>query len=94
MVNTVQKAAKNILPVTVIGNPSQVPGVQVPAGAKPLGALIGGRIYLFSDNLWSTGDAFVTLFHELFHLKLQKVLPDEDYEGVMCKFDGSLMAQK
>jgi hypothetical protein len=52
--------------------------VDVPAGVKPSGALIDGQIYLFTDNLESTGTAYTTIFHELFHLGLSKVIPAED----------------
>lgn len=70
LVDKVLQVAKNIVPVSIIGNPSQIHGVNVPVGAKPTGAVIGGRIYLFSDNIGSMGEAYVTLFHELFHLRL------------------------
>ena len=94
LVDKVQKVALDVLPVTVIGNPSQVPGLQVPAGAKPTGVLTGGRIYLFSDNIRSMGDAYATLFHELFHLGLQKVIPAEDYAAMLGKFSKNLLVQR
>lgn len=86
LVDKVQQVAKQAIPVTVAGSPSDVVGVEVPIGAKPSGALIDGRIYLFSDNLGSIGDAYVTLFHEIFHLGLQRVLPAEDYAAVLRQF--------
>lgn len=73
LVDKVQQVAKNALPVTVSASPSDVPGLKVPAGAKPTGVLAGGRIHLFADNIQFIGDAYATLFHELFHLGLQKV---------------------
>ena len=94
LVDKVLQVAKNVIPVTVIGNPSQVPGVRVPVGSKPTGALIDGRIYLFADNIKSTGDAYVTLFHELFHLGLQKVIPAEDYASMLIQFSRNLLVQK
>ncbi|OQW85704.1 MAG: hypothetical protein BWK72_20945 [Rhodoferax ferrireducens] len=90
----VLQVAKNIVPVSVIGNPSQIAGIRVPAGSKPKGALIDGRIYLFADNIQSIGDAYVTLFHELFHLGLQKVIPVEDYAALLRKFSRNLLVQK
>lgn len=78
LVDQIQKVAKNVIPISVVANPSQIAGLRVPVGTKPSGALIDGRVYLFADNLRSTGDAYVTLFHELFHLGLQKVIPAGD----------------
>lgn len=94
MVDKVQQVAKNALPVTVTASPSDVPGLKVPAGAKPTGVLTGGRVYLFADNIRSTGEAYATLFHELFHLGLQKVIPAEDYAAMLGKFSRNLLVQK
>ena len=70
LVDQIQQVSKNTLPVTVSTSPSDVPGLKVPAGAKPTGVLAGGRIYLFTDNIRSAGEAYAALFHELFHLVL------------------------
>ena len=80
LVDKVLQVAKNVIPVSVIGNPGQIAGVHVPAGSKPKGALIDGRIYLFADNIQSIGDAYVTLFHELFLQRIQNLLY-ADYES-------------
>lgn len=93
LVDKIQKIAKNVIPVTVIGSPSQIPGVYVPAGSKPTGALIRGQIYLFTDNIKSIGDAYVTLFHEVFHLGLQNVIPAEDYAAMLRKFSRNVLVQ-
>jgi hypothetical protein len=79
LVDQIQQVAKNVVPISVITNPGQIAGLRVPVGTKPSGALIDGRVYLFVDNLKSTGDAYVTLFHEFFRLGLQKVIPAENY---------------
>jgi len=71
LVNKDLQVAKNVIPVSVIGNPSQIAGLRVPAGTKPKGALIDGRIYLFADNIESIGDAYVTLCHELLLQRIQ-----------------------
>jgi hypothetical protein len=63
LVDKVLKVAKNVIPVSVIGNPGQIAGVQVPAGAKPKGALINGYIYLFADNISSAQDAREVIAH-------------------------------
>jgi hypothetical protein len=94
LVDKVFQVAKNVIPVSVIGNPSQISGIQVPTGAKPKGALIDGRIYLFADNIESIGDAYVTLFHELFHLGLQNVIPAEDYATMLRQFSRNVLVQK
>ena len=78
LVDKVLQVAKNVVPVSVIGNPSQIAGIQVPAGSKPKGALVDGRIYLFADNIQTIGDAYVTLFHELFIHRIQNS-PYADY---------------
>lgn len=89
----VQAVAKNVIPVTVVGNPGQVPGLQIPVGTKPTGALVDGQVYLFSDNIVSVGDAYVTLFHELFHLGLHSVIPAEDYAALLRQFADSAQVQ-
>jgi len=94
LVEKVQQVAKNALPVTVTASPSDVPGLEVPAGSKPTGVMTGGRIILFADNIRSTGDAYATLFHEFFHLGLQKVIPAEDYATVLKRFANNPLAQK
>ena len=94
LVDKVLQVAKNVIPVSVIASPHEIAGVKVPVGAKPTGALIDGRIYLFADNIQSIGDAYVTLFHELFHLGLQKVIPAEDYATLLRQFSRNLLVQK
>lgn len=95
LVAKVQAVSKNVIPITVVRNPSQIIGVEfdVPAGVKPLGALINGQIYLFTDNLRSTGDVSVTIFHELFHLGLSKVISAEDYAALLREFAKEPIAQ-
>lgn len=93
----VQKAinvSKNNVPISVVGNPSEINGINVPVGAKPTGALISGRIYLFADNINTVGDGYVTVLHELFHLGLQKVIPAEDYASLLRKFTNNVLVQK
>lgn len=72
-----QKAFKSPLPIVVVLKPSKIDGapVNVPAGTNPTGAVIVGKIYLFTDNLLSIDEAGFTIFHELFHFGLYKVLP-------------------
>ncbi len=72
-VDTVQKASRYALPITIVNSPADI-GVSVPGGEHPPGAFHDGRIYLFSDNLTSTADVYFTLFHELFHLGLSKTI--------------------
>lgn len=86
LADKVQQLSKGGFFVRVTSSPVNVPGVKVPAGAKPTGAVIDGNIYLFADNLSSIGDAYVTLFHEIFHLGLQRVLPAEDYAALLKQF--------
>lgn len=81
--------AKSTLPITVVKNPAEVNGIPIdtlPAGATPMGAVFGGRIYLFADNIPSIGQAKLTLFHELFHYGLQKVLAPGEYANILRRF--------
>lgn len=71
--------------VLVSRSPSAA-GFSVPVGVVPSGATIGGKVYVFSDNLADELDSFRVVFHELFHLGLsQSVLP-EQYIQTMLKF--------
>ncbi len=94
IVNAFQGIAKQPLPITVVNQPNQIKGMQPPSGTRPSGAVFKGRIYLFSDNLASPGDVRVTIFHELFHLGLQQVIPADDYATLLQKFaDNPLVAR-
>lgn len=94
LVGKVQAVSKDVLPVSVVGNPGEVPGLQVPAGTQPTGVLTGGRIYLFADNFGTLGEAYATLFHEIFHLGLQRVIPAEDYAALLKKFANGAQVQQ
>lgn len=93
-VDKFQKAAKEVLPITVVRHPGKVPGIKAPVGTKPTGAVVDGHIYLFADNMMSPGDVMVTVFHELFHLGLQKVIPAEDYAALLRSFANNALVQK
>lgn len=69
LVDRFQKLSNSRLPITVDNSPSEVNGLEVhiPVGAKPMGGVIEGKIYIFTDNLPSNGDAVLTVFHALFH---------------------------
>jgi hypothetical protein len=94
LVDKFQQVAKNVIPITVVRHPGEVPSIQPPIGTKPSGALVDGRIYLFSDNLRFVVDAKVTLFHEVFHLGLQKVIPSEVYAAVPKQFSRNVLVQR
>ncbi|MFG5779851.1 PLxRFG domain-containing protein [Comamonas sp. J-3] len=94
LVDQVQQLSKSELPIAVVGSPSDVPGIEAPIGTNPSGALADGRIYLFADNIRSIGEAYVTLFHEVFHLGLQKVIPAEDYAALLKDFARNPLVQK
>lgn len=93
-VDKFQKVAKEVLPITVVRHPGKVPGIKAPVGTKPTGAVVDGHIYLFADNMMSPGDVMVTVFHELFHLGLQKVIPAEDYAALLRSFANNALVQK
>jgi hypothetical protein len=69
LVDGFQKLSKSRLPITVVNSPSDVDGLEVhiPVGSKPMGGVFDGKIYIFTDNLPSTGVAVLTVFHALFH---------------------------
>ena len=69
LVDGFQKLSKSRLPITVVNSPSEVDGLEVhiPVGAKPMGAVFEGKIYIFTDNLPSNGNAVLTVFHASFH---------------------------
>ncbi|MDM7943906.1 MAG: hypothetical protein QUV35_14875 [Hydrogenophaga sp.] len=94
LVDKLQKVSKESLPVHVRASPSQLPGLREPVGTSPSGALFGGKIYLFTDNIGSFGEAYATLFHEIFHLGLQKVVPAEDYGSLLKRSADSPLVAK
>lgn len=71
--------------VQVVDNPNSIPGVQVSAGVTPSGGVVGGQIYLFRDNIADKTDAIRTIFHELFHYGLNKVLSKQAYIQTMLR---------
>lgn len=81
--------APNAPSVTVVDSPASIPGASVPAGLAPSGGVVGGRIYLFRDNLGSVPEALRTVFHELFHYGLSRVLPKEQYIQTMMRLRAS-----
>ena len=85
MVDAFQKTAKTTLPISVVANPSEIDGilVNVAPGSKPTGGVVRGRIYLFTDNLRSRGEALVTIIHELFHYGLQNVVLTGQYAALI-----------
>lgn len=56
--------------------------------------MVDGQIYLFTDNLRTMGDVKVTLFHELFHFGLRKVVPNADYVALMQELGKSSSVAK
>ncbi|MDO8772164.1 MAG: hypothetical protein Q7K57_26375 [Burkholderiaceae bacterium] len=96
LVDAFQQAAKTTLPILVVANPSEIDGipVNVAPGRIPTGGVIGGRIYLFTDNLRARGEVLVTIFHELFQSGLHNVVPDEQYAASMRDLARSPLVQR
>lgn len=69
--------------VTILDSPRDIPGMKMPANVTPAGGVVGGRIYLFRDNITSEAQALRTVFHELFHFGLDRILPREQYTRAM-----------
>lgn len=85
-VKGLQNFSRFALPIDIVPTPEAAGIKPPPGGEKAVGALHNGRIYLFSDNLSSMTEARVTLFHELFHYGLSKVLQPAEYHGVLKQF--------
>jgi hypothetical protein len=94
LVDKLQEVAKESLPFHVRASPSQLPGLWEPVGTSPSDTLFGGKISLFTDNIRSFGDAYATLFHEILHLGLQRVISEEDYGSLLKKSAGGPLACK
>lgn len=86
----VQQVVEEALPpgaptVEVVGGPGDVAGLPVPPGVNPTGVFHKGKVYLFADNLASRVEVLRTIFHELFHQGLSKILPKEQYRQAMLR---------
>ena len=53
------------------------------AASGTAGAVVGNKVYLFRDGIASGIDGIKTIFHELFHHGLQKLLTTRKYHEVM-----------
>lgn len=91
-----QNISKLPLPITLDNSPSDVNGlpIHIPIGSKPMGGVFDGKIYIFTDNLPSNGNTVLTVFHEIFHYGLQKVVPAEEYATLLAQFAKSAAVQK
>ena len=85
LVGEVLSSAPKAPEVEVVDNLESVLGDRTPAGITPKGGVVNGRVYLFRDNIESPLDAIKTIWHELFHHGLRKVLPHEAYVQTMLK---------
>ncbi len=96
MVDSFQKAAKTSLPISVVNSPSEIDGipVNVAPGSVPTWGVVGGRIYLFTDNLLTRGEVSVTIFHELFRYGLQNVVPAKQDVAMMRYVASNSMVQR
>jgi len=84
MIATIQRFSKFALPIRIVPNPAAI-GLEFPGDGNPTGVFVGGKVYLFSDSIGSLGEAQVTLFHELFHYGLSKMLGTEAYHAKMAE---------
>ena len=76
---------RSVVQIQVASNPAAV-GVTVPQGVVPSGGTSNGKVYLFTDNIADTTEAFKVVFHELFHLGLSQSMPQGKYIQSMLKF--------
>ncbi len=75
--------------VLILDSPSALPGAGIPADLTPAGGVVGGKIYLFRDNITSEAEALRTIFHELFHFGLNRILPREQYTQAMLRLQAA-----
>ena len=71
-----------------------IPGATASDGIA--GAVYGGKIHLFLDQLGSRRDVQTTLFHELFHYGLRRFLTREQYVEQLTRLaqrDSSILAE-
>ena len=81
IVDDVKKSLGGEVEVTILDSAKDLDS-KAPAGAA--GLVRDGNVYLFRDGIKSGIEGAKTVFHELFHLGLQKLLPNsKEYHRVM-----------
>ncbi len=68
----------------VVRNPAAA-GISDPGSVMPTGGTSNGQVYLFTDNIHDTAEAFKVIFHELFHLGLSQSVKTREYTQVMLQ---------
>jgi hypothetical protein len=73
--------------IFVLDGPEFLDRHLVGAGEAPVsaGATIGGKIYLFRNGISSRDSAAATIWHELFHYGLRKLMTPDNYVSAMSK---------
>lgn len=84
VVSDIGKALGGEVSVTILDDVTDVDAKQQPGSRA--GALIKGQIYLFRSGIAKGIEGQKTVFHELFHKGLKKLLPQAEYRALMNKF--------
>jgi polyhydroxyalkanoate synthesis regulator phasin len=84
VVADIEKALGGKVAVTILDDVTDVDAKQQPGSRA--GAVIKGEIYLFRSGIAKGIEGQKTIFHELFHKGLKKILPEAEYRALMNKF--------
>jgi N12 class adenine-specific DNA methylase len=85
LANAALAGLDNAPPVFVLESPEFLLAHGIRVGAVPVsaGAMIDGKIFLFQNGIRSAAKARVTIWHELFHYGLRKLMTPEAYASTM-----------
>lgn len=85
--DTLLAGVHNAPPVFVLDSPELLAshGIRVDDAPVASGAMFDGKIFLFRDGIDSPAQARATIWHELFHYGLRKLLTPERYAGAMTR---------
>jgi N12 class adenine-specific DNA methylase len=86
----------NTPPLFVLDSPDFLASHGIRVGAVPVaaGAMIEGKIFLFRNGIRDAAAARATIWHELFHHGLRKLMTPEAYSAAMTKLYNSDSAVK
>jgi hypothetical protein len=84
VVADIEKALGGEVSVTILDDITDIDASQQP-GTRA-GAIVKGEIYLFRSGIAKGIEGQKTIFHELFHKGLNKLLPEAEYRALMNKF--------
>lgn len=84
IVADIEQALGGSVNITILDDVTDIDNKQAP-GTRA-GAVIGGEIYLFRSGIANGIEGQKSVFHEVFHKGLAKLLPRAEYQALMIKF--------